>query len=173
MPAMKTHHVALEREGIYHLRLEARLSPEHEAWLDRTCLLIERFVTACALSELARPVASLTLHAASETLFERLGPSADFGKLDPGAFMAQLARSVPHLVGHAAGVLATFYDWLGTTGELDPRRARYLSCYFATLLELHGQSVLPERTLRRATATLARHIAEARICCEKLKRSAA
>jgi hypothetical protein len=170
---MKTHHAALEREGLYHLRLEARLSPEHEAWLDRTCRLTARFVTDCALSELARPVASLTLHAAAEALFERHGANADFGKLDPGAFMAQLARSVPHLVGHAAGLLAAFYDWLAAIGELDAHRARYLSCYFATLLELHGKSVLPERTLRRATATLARHIAEARMCAEKLKRTAA
>jgi hypothetical protein len=170
---MKTHHAALEREGLYHLRLEARLSPEHEIWLDRTCKLIERFVTDCALSELSRPVASLALHAAGDMLFERHGLNADFGKLDPGAFMAQLARSVPHLVGHAAGLLSAFYEWLGTAEELEPRRARYLACYFATLLELHGHSVLPERALRRATATLARHIAEARLCCERRKRSAA
>jgi hypothetical protein len=103
-------------------------------------------------------------------LYERLGADASFDKLDPGALMGTVVRTLPAAVATFAEVLHDFYVWLNTAAEIEATRGRYLACYFETLLELHGagpNGMLPTRASRRATATLARRITEARMRTEE------
>jgi hypothetical protein len=114
-------------------------------------------------------LASMAVHSASDFVFERLGDDAAFDKLDPGAFMAVIVRSSPAHAGYFAAVLRDFYAFLIGIGEVDKARGQYLACYFETLVELHGSGptgILPTRASRRATATLARRITEARLRSE-------
>lgn len=164
---MKTHPNLLDRPGIYHVMLRAADgSPEQNAWLDLTCTRVEAFIHAREISSLALPVVSMSVHATADFLFARFGGDADFALLDPAALIATMVREAPELVSEIAGTLAMFYEWLLEVGEIEAPRGRYLACYFVTLLELHGVGharVQPTRASRRATATLARRIAEARV----------
>ena len=137
-------------------------------------MLIECF--AAATDDVAvydRIMVSMILHTTADFLFERLGKDASFDKLDPAAFVAVIVRAAPIQVGSFAEVLRDFYGYLTTTLDHDPKRALYLACYFDTLLELHGvgpNGIVPTRASRRATATLARRITEARIRSEERAR---
>jgi hypothetical protein len=127
--------------------------------------------------------ASMVVNATAEFLIERLGENASqqsppwiegsFDKLDPAAFIAVVVRSLPDHVGLFSEVLRDFYVWLVAAGEIDSQRGQYLACYFDTLIELHGSGptgILPTRASRRATATLARRITEARLRSEERAR---
>lgn len=119
--------------------------------------------------------AAMVVHATAEFLIERRDNVAlqapewiegAFDTLDPAAFIAVVVRSLPQHVGLFAEVLRDFYVWLVAAGEIDNRRGQFLACYFDTLIELHGSGptgILPTRASRRATATLARRITEARL----------
>jgi hypothetical protein len=124
--------------------------------------------------------AAMVVHATAEFLIERVGQNVAlqspqwvegaFDKLDPAAFVAVVVRSLPDHVGLFAEVLRDFYVWLVAAGEVDNRRGQFLACYFDTLIELHGSGptgILPTRASRRATATLAHRITEARLRSEE------
>lgn len=176
---MKTHHPLIVRPGIYHLKLNPLDGgASQRAWLDRTCFVVEGFTKSLDEADDAydRVMASMVVHATADFLYERLGEEAEaqppewiesgFGKLDPAAFVAVIVRSLPSHVGLFSEVLRDFYVWLVAAGEIDGGRGQYLACYFDTLLELHGSGptgILPTRASRRATATLARRITEARL----------
>jgi len=165
---MKTHHDALELPGLYHVRLasSADLTGQIE-WVEHTCMLVEGFASADDGTPVYdRVMASMVVHTTADFLFERLGHDSSFEKLDPAALIGLLVRTLPSHIGAFAEVLRDFYEYLKTTGELDAQRCQYLACYFDTLLELHGagaNGLLPTRASRRATATLARRITEARM----------
>ncbi len=155
----------------YHLKISTQVSsPAQQGWLDRTAVLVESFL---ALVEGADAIdlalGSMAVHSAADFLFERLGGQAAFDKLDPGAFMATIVRSSPAHTSYFSEVLRDFYAFLIGVGEIDKARGQYLACYFETLVELHGSGstgILPTRASRRATATLARRITEARLRSE-------
>jgi hypothetical protein len=144
--------------------------------------LIEGFAASLDATNAAydRLKACMVVYATSEFLLERLteDPAQQapqwveraFDKLDPAAFVAVVVRSLPDHVGLFSEVLRDFYVWLVATGEIDNRRGQFLACYFDTLIELHGAGptgILPTRASRRATATLARRITEARLRSEE------
>jgi hypothetical protein len=156
----------------YHLKISLQApSPTQQAWLDRTSALAEGFLAQVAgIDAIDLALGSMAVHSAADFLFERLGEEAAFDKLDPGAFMATVVRSSPAHVSYFAEVLRDFYAFLIGTGEIEKTRGQYLACYFETLVELHGRgaaAILPTRASRRATATLARRITEARLRSEE------
>lgn len=156
----------------YHLRISTRaLTPAQQAWLDRTSELTERFLALVEGGDaIDLALGSMAVHSAADFVFERLGSEASFDKLDPGAFMATVVRSSPAHTAYFAEVLRDFYAFLVGTSEIDKARGQYLACYFETLVELHGSgatAILPTRASRRATATLARRITEARLRSEE------
>jgi hypothetical protein len=155
----------------YHLRISTLEStPAQQAWLDHTTALVERFLALVDGGDaIDLALGSMAVHSAADFVFERLGEEAAFDKLDPGAFMAVIVRSSPAHAGYFAAVLRDFYAFLVGTGEIDKALGQYLACYFETLVELHGSGptgILPTRASRRATATLARRITEARLRSE-------
>jgi hypothetical protein len=155
----------------YHVRISTQEpSPTQKAWLDRTTLLAEHFLALVEGGDaIDLALGSMAVHSAADFVFDRLGDEAAFDKLDPGAFMAAIVRSSPAHAGYFAAVLRDFYAFLIGMGEIEKARGQYLACYFETLVELHGSGptgVLPTRASRRATATLARRITEARLCSE-------
>lgn len=143
---------------------------------ERTCRLAEDFADRDAGDVSYDPTtAALVIVITMEFIRERLGADATFEQLDPAALVAQLVRFAPSLIGDYAEVLRDFYTWLKATEQIDATRAQYLACYFDTLLELHGSGptgILPTRASRRATATLARRITEARIRNDQRRRKA-
>lgn len=170
---MKTHRARAEQPGIHPLRLGASNADAAErAWLERTRQLAEGFTAASdarAPSSDARALRSRVVRTTAGFLYERLGAEASFDKLDPAALIAVIVRTSPGHVGAFAEVLRDFYAWLVARAAIDGKRGQYLACYFDTLLELHGSGpagIPPTRASRRATAILARRIAEARLCCE-------
>ena len=171
---MKTYHIVIPRPDLCDVDLAPPPptgDPVLDAWTERTSALVERFNDVRGGSASADPgMAAWVVHATSDVLYERLGADASFDKLDPAALMGTVVRTLPAGVGTFAEVLRDFYAWLTAAGEIEAARGRYLSCYFETLLELHGSGpngILPSRASRRATATLARRIAEARIRSEQ------
>lgn len=176
--------------GISHIHVGAPDGGASQyAWLRRACSLTERFaMIVVEPGPYDRMMATMVLYSTADFLFGRLGEEAArqpaawiesaFEKLDPAAFIAMIVRSVPGEVGAFAEVLRDFYAFLVGAGEIDRARGQYLACYFDTLLELHGAGptgILPTRASRRATATLARRITEARLRSEERanKKSAA
>lgn len=156
----------------YHLRISTLApNPAEQPWLDRTAALTERFLELVdgAADAIDLALGSMAVHSAADFVFERLGEEAAFDKLDPGAFMAAIVRSSPAHACYFAAVLRDFYAFLVGIGEIDKARGQYLACYFETIVELHGSGptgILPTRASRRATATLARRITEARLRSE-------
>jgi len=127
--------------------------------------------------------ACMVVYATAEFLLERQGGDTaqqppqwierGFDQLDPAAFVAVVVRALPEHVGSFAAVLRDFYVWLVATSQIDNRRGQFLACYFDTLIELHGSGptgILPTRASRRATATLAHRITEARLRSEERAR---
>jgi len=167
---MKTYHIVIPRPDLGDVDLVPPLPTGDaalDAWTDRTTALIDRFNDARHGScDIDAGMVALVLHVTSDVLYERLGAQVSFDKLDPAALMGIVVRTLPAAVGTFAEVLRDFYGWLTKAGEIDAGRGHYLACYFETLLELHGAGpigIQPTRASRRATATLARRIAEARI----------